>query len=351
MTRTPTASLVAGLSLALVTHLAAGAAEKPQRVELATADGVELVARYSPGPQGTKSPTVIVLDGVGENRRPKACDAIAAELHKLGCATLCFDFRGHGGSTIVTPAFWDDPTNRKLVRGYKAKGSPEQITFGDFKPGYFRTLVNDIATARAFLDRRNDAGECNSGHLMVVGLREGASIGAMWVATEWSRYRVTGGFNTRLAASPEGRDILACVWVEPETEYDRQRVPLLDCVKRAAGKRTTHVELIHAKADEALAKLADQCANALNAKKSAPFHATVVDVGWNGNVTDQDYLATGVAGVMKPVIEAQEPPPWDDRDFAEKRYAWSLPNGGVVLAKEEDERTLRPVPIDRLIAR
>jgi pimeloyl-ACP methyl ester carboxylesterase len=344
-------ALVVGLTVGVSAPGTAQPAGSAQRVELTTADGVELVARYHPGPRGTKSPTAIVLDGIGENRRPKVCDAIASELQKQGCATICFDFRGHGESTAVGTQFWDDPTNRKLVRGFKGTAGPERIDFADFRPGYFRTLVNDVAAVRAFLERRNDAGECNTGNLMVVGLREGASLGALWVASEWSRYRVTGGFNARLAPSPEGRDILGCIWIQPELNYDRQRIPLLDCVKRAATKRTAFVSLFHADGDGPLTRFAQQCAAALNKGNSRLFQAAALETARGEDVQDHAGLNAKVAAVAEQMLKAQDPPPWDDRDFTTKRYVWAVPGGGILPAKDEDERTFKPVPIDRLIPR
>ncbi len=333
--------------LALVCGPFAAAESDSRRVAIRTADGVELSGRYTNGPRGGKSPAVLIIDGTGDDRRPEMCDAIATELNKLGCATLCFDFRGHGASTVVTEDFWDDPTNRRYVRGYSSRQPPEEIDWEDFRSGYKRVFVNDVSAARAFLDRRNDAAECNTGHLMVVGLREGASIGAMWVATEWNRHRVTGGLNLRLAPTPEGRDIRGCVWIEPATSLDRQSVPLLDCVKRAAAKGTTYVGLIRAEPDTAQKKLADQWQQALN-RKSTLFRATSLSTR---NLLDDTALPVKAAGVVKKMQDAQDPPPWDDRDFSDKRYAWALPNGGTMLAKEEDAQNLRPIPIDHLIGR
>jgi len=282
----------ASVLLGIVCPALAVAAEGPQRVKLTTADGVEIVARYEVGPKGRKSPTVLILNGIGENRRPAVCDAIAAELKRQGCATLCFDFRGFGASTIVNEQFWDDATNRKLVRGYRANAASERITFADFKPGYSRRMVNDVAAARAFLDRRNDASECNSGHLLVLGLREGASIGAMWVTTEWSRYRETGGFNARLAANPEGRDILGCIWIDPVTAYDRQHVPLLECIKRASNKHTTFVATLHATDNDSLIKLSRQCSEALNKKTSRVFVSKPMERGQNTSIVDNGSLVS-----------------------------------------------------------
>ena len=351
MTRSTMIRAVAGLILGLTAPMGSWAAEAPQRVELETADGVELVARYLPGPLNNKSPTVLIIDGLGDNRRPDTCDAIAAELHREGCATLCFDFRGHGASKSVTESFWDFPTNRRFVRGYKSNSASEQISFNDFKTGYLRMLVNDIAVARAFLERRNDAGECNSGHLLVVGLREGATIGAMWVASEWNRYRMTGGLNTRLSGSSEGRDILGCVWVEPELDLDRQKVPLTDWVKRAVNKRTTYVGLIHSTDDASLTKVARLWADTLNKKGGRMFQVTAIDITKGDSVTDHMSLVSSVAEMIAQMRKVQDSPPWDNRNFADKRYAWSLPGGGVVPAKDEDERILKLVPIDRLLAR
>jgi predicted alpha/beta hydrolase len=72
-------------------------------VTLTTGDGVELAGHYVPGRLGRKSPAVIALDDVRAAARPDVSKAVASKLAAAGCAVLCFDFRGHGGSTPAGP--------------------------------------------------------------------------------------------------------------------------------------------------------------------------------------------------------------------------------------------------------
>jgi pimeloyl-ACP methyl ester carboxylesterase len=322
----------------------------PQRVAFATADGVELSGRYRPGRLGTKSAAVLVLDGVGPNARPDRCDALAAALNRAGSATLCLDFRGHGASRGAAPEFWAFPTNRKLVRGYAAGRTPDRIAADDFRPGYLPVLVNDVAAARAFLDGRNDVGECNTGRLVVVGFAEGAAVGAMWVATEWSRYRVTGAYPVRLAPSPEGKDVAGCVWVGPPADLDGRAVPYLNLTRRAGAKDTLLVGLVSAAGDRAAARLAGDLDDLLNRGRDRLFRATDVRVQAGRHLAEAGEVLPAVEGLVTDMLKVQDIPPWDDRDFADRRYVWAA-GGRAVPAKDEGETVLRPVPIAQLLPR
>ena len=83
--------------------------------------------------------------------------------------------------------------------GYRAvqltpPGSGCSIIFGKgvtaAPPGSIDRLVlavNDIAAARRYLEVRNDAGDCNLSNLILVGAKEGAALGSLWIAEEWQR--------------------------------------------------------------------------------------------------------------------------------------------------------------------
>lgn len=86
-----------------------------------------------------------------------------------------------------------------------------------------------------------------------------------------------------------------------------------------------------------MTKFAQQCAEAVNKGNSHLFRATTIEVDRGGRAVDHATLVSTVAAVTSQMRKAQDQPPWDDRDFADKRYVWALPGGGVLLAKEEDE--------------
>ena len=118
---------------------------------------------------------------------------LALSLQKAGYSVLMFDFRGHGDSTeIASPKdFWNAKANAANVRSK----SKDEIDVKDYiKQGsaYLPVLVNDIAAARAYLDRRNDnSKDCNTSSIIVIGADTGATLGAIWMNAEGYRYKYT----------------------------------------------------------------------------------------------------------------------------------------------------------------
>jgi alpha-beta hydrolase superfamily lysophospholipase len=325
----------------------ARAADGRESATLTTGDGAKLSARYFPSDKGAKAPVVIVLDDLGDEARPTMCDDVATQLSKDGCAVLCFEFRGCGHSRDVEPEFWDNANNKQMVKGYKEGELPETIRFTDFKPGYLPTLVNDVAAARAYLERRNDTRECNTGQIFLIGFGRGAAIGQLWLASEWSRYRVTGVQN-RIATKPEGRDVAGYVWINPALSLGQQPVPMLDLMKRTAAKRSTLAGLILADGDSAKERFAKQCQEVLNVRGKSPLVATYTvrgDSSSRGEVAGQ--IGKFIAGMRK----LQELPLWTNRNFGDRRYAWAFPGAAPVQAKDEGEDNFQPVPVDQLLGK
>src|SRR5215475_4904312 len=157
MLRLPRLLLVA-LAISSVSLLPAMQAQEEKgrtdKVRFQTIDGVDLHGTFYPSGK-SNPPTVILLHAVGENSKKKGWVHLAEELQKKGFAVLTFDFRGHGQSTeIVEPQkFWEAPSNRMYM---KHLGKSTSLDVKDITPGYAPILCNDIAAARAFLDRKND---------------------------------------------------------------------------------------------------------------------------------------------------------------------------------------------------
>jgi pimeloyl-ACP methyl ester carboxylesterase len=339
-------TLVAALSLGW--SLAAEAADPAvQTVSLTTGDGAEIAARYFVGNLGGRSPAVLVLDDLGDEARPTACDAIARKLAAQGCTVLCFDDRGHGRSTGVTPDFWADTTNRQLVRGFKSAAPPEKIAASDFRLGYLPTLLNDVAAARAYLEGRNDVGECNTGQVFVVGFGGGATLGQLWVVSEWSRFRATG-FQSKLASAPEGRGVAGCVWVAPRFALDRQAVPMFDLVKKAEQKKSLFVGIVHGP-DATSARFARQCKAAFNPKSGNGLIVSEAVSESDSPPAARSETTAVIDRLIGNMRKRDDPPPWDDRDFADRRYVWAFPGTPVELAKDEGELQFRPLPVSRLL--
>jgi pimeloyl-ACP methyl ester carboxylesterase len=210
---------VACLVLALV--LGASRAAQPgdgglrERVKFTTADQVELHGGFYPSMKGRKAPCVLLLHPLGGSEPSAAWGALARRLQAAGFAVLGFDFRGHGGSTAVGPGFWRVRSNQTL-KSYRPVRPEDTIHADDFATlASYLMMVNDIAAAKRFLDRKNDNGECNSADLVVLGAQTGATLGALWVAWEWQRRRLVSGvpFVPAYQGKAEGEDIACAIWL------------------------------------------------------------------------------------------------------------------------------------------
>src|SRR5205085_256037 len=97
-------------------------------------------------------------------------------------------FRGQGKSKDVDPAkFWNVPFNAKNVKGNPKKTTIELSDFN--KDTYYPAMVNDIAAVKAWLDRKNDGGACNTSSTILIGAGDGATLGAIWQRSQWDLYR------------------------------------------------------------------------------------------------------------------------------------------------------------------
>ncbi len=166
-----------------------------------TGDGVTLTATYYPSRLGKDGGCVLLLHDPDPKEGPAAEDwgRLAKLLQARGHAVLRLDFRGHGGSTRVSPQFWARPENRRFAPPFGGGLTARQT---------LPALVNDVAVARLFLDWANDNGELNSANLVVVGAGGGATVGMLWLASECARRAATSpppSGSTWRRPSPAGR--------------------------------------------------------------------------------------------------------------------------------------------------
>lgn len=251
----------------------AGPAAEPERVKFDTYDQVEIHGTYYPGDAGNKSPCALVLHAVGGSSREEGWDNLAKELQKKHFAVLLFDFRGHGESTSVGTNFWLDRGNQSL-KSYRPGKLKDQISYKDFTTQLnWLSLVNDIEAAKRFLDRKNDAGECNSGNVAVIGAEGSAALGALWIATEWRHPRMANRFPPVPAerGQMEGQDIACAVWlsfsphiakftVRPDSWFGnqvREKVPMCFLYGEQDSKGKTYAlhlydSVLHARRDKKL---------------------------------------------------------------------------------------------------
>jgi hypothetical protein len=219
----------AGLVAAVAAPAAAQKDDTKEDVRFVTVDNVEIIGTYYKGTKGKNSPCVLMLHALFSDRNKTNWDKLARQIQKqFGYAVLTFDFRGHGQSTNVTPSFWQHVFNTQNIKG--AKASKQTIDVKEFSANYFPAFVNDVVAARLFLDQKNDASECNSGNIVVVGAQDGASIGLLWIASEWGRNPTPQNPLFPLAppmggGKVAGGDVKAAVWLSfanPSSKLNRQ---------------------------------------------------------------------------------------------------------------------------------
>src|SRR5262245_41278023 len=165
--------------------LAQGKKANTKNIEFDTSDGVTIKGTLWPNAGGKRDAVVILLHNFdpdkGGNRSQDNWPLLAQMLYDDGYSVLSFDFRGFGDSKSVSKEFWNAGHNRApLLKNITAK-PPDFIEYKkNFNSGYYTYLVNDIAAAKAYLDRRNDAKELNTSNVILIGAGQGATLGAMW---------------------------------------------------------------------------------------------------------------------------------------------------------------------------
>jgi len=194
-------------------------------VSFPTYDGVKISGKLYKNSSGKRDAVVILLHDFTEKGGKSEADnlpALAEALYEDGYSVLTFDFRGFGESKeIRKETFWKYPDNIAFMHNVKLKDKdlPETIDHKNFKSKYYIWLINDIAAAKAFLDRASDRKDVNSHNTVVIGAGRGATLGALWVANEANRRKDKRGKNNvedrfpLIADEPEAKDIAACVWL------------------------------------------------------------------------------------------------------------------------------------------
>lgn len=174
------------LTAAMIVAPAAPAQAAPDDVGIVTSDGVNLRGKWYAGPKGNQSPVALLLPRYNTDFAKGNWGALAEALQKKDFAVLMIDFRGQGGSTTILDqqVFAAQPQNRR----YGAAQRFPKVVSGDYQP----YLANDLVAARNFIDKKNDASQCNSSNLYVIADQESGAVAAMWATYEWlreARYR------------------------------------------------------------------------------------------------------------------------------------------------------------------
>lgn len=259
-------------------------------VTFKTADGVDLAGSfYSSG--GKKRDAVVILLHdfdlkKGGDSTQEGWGDLAGALQANGYAVLSFDFRGFGQSKTVTKdVFWKQPINGPTHIRRKGTKVTDEVNHKDFQPGYVPYLVNDIAAAKAYLDRQNDKSpnNCNTSSVILIGAGEGATLGAMWMANECRRRRDKSlqpipGVPPTLG-EPESKDLAAGVWLSIGTTLGRRNVAktVTTWVVEAGNENKIPMAFVFGKDDSAGDVIARSLYNSIKTNpKSKDFATTAL---------------------------------------------------------------------------
>lgn len=231
------AATVSGLAQPPGSKDGKGDPERP-KVAITSVDFVDLEGTYYRG-KGRDTPCVLLVHKWGSDRAKGGWDELARALQKEGFAVLTFDLRGHAGSQNVSPSFWSLGWNKNgILRANPARQTT--IDYKNFKPTYFPWVVNDLLSARRFLETKNDGGEVNAGSLFIVGAQEGAALGLEFMTSEWYR-PYTLGFKALQSSGTQriaGRDIAGAVWLSiPTRPASSGFLPMRDWIRNTPGLR------------------------------------------------------------------------------------------------------------------
>jgi pimeloyl-ACP methyl ester carboxylesterase len=356
----------------LVSMKPAHGQNKPDPINFETGDGVKIVGTFWPSSKGKKAPVVMLLHdfkyGKGGNSKADGWNSLAEALNKEGYAVLAFDFRGHGNSTSVTNAFWMPP-NVHNIKGMKAPPNPaklpETISHTGFLPSYYPQFVNDIAAAKAFLDRKNDGAELNSSNLIVIGAGEGATLGAIWMVSEWQKARATQGVGMVGAPKlhdPEGKDFVCAVWLDISPTVAGAGMPYTRWCVDLGKTHKMPMGFVYGKevktSDERAARVlgaiipnfergkpAKDPAYEFTGEKALPTKLTGSQLLHKELDTEkfivQDYL--------KVVMDKHQVTEWRSKDSQMSKQYWIFPNMLPHPAKMEGELAPLPIPVSRFI--
>jgi pimeloyl-ACP methyl ester carboxylesterase len=305
---------------------AASAAQDGDRVVFTSADGVELVGTFHPA--AAKKPCVLLLHGPGAKRSARVWGPVQERLAREGYAVLSFDFRGHGQSTTVdADLFWRQPANRSGIRG--ARG--EEIQADNFNDRYLPVLVNDIAAAKALLDRKNDAGECNSANLIVIGADEGATLGAVWLQAECCRHRqhpaAVFGALPQLEATPEVQHVLCALWLNIEPRLGARELALPRLLDAAVRRYRVPMVFLYDADSDRHERTAQGLERALKNPRLPYTGARKIATGGAARAEEMLWRAdaqTQLVEYLDTVVEAQADE-WQDFDARQAQYVWRGP--------------------------
>lgn len=369
----PLARLALALLVALAWSPSLGWAQAnpvpAEPVEFDTADSVTLKGFFYPSSKGKKAATVLLLPKIGTPSQQGGWDALAKGLQEKGFAVLRFDYRGHGSSKSVTKDFWQFPDrdhpyipNRQLVTGFNAT-RPDQsklkIEHQDYVKNardYYPHLVNDVAAAKLYLDRKNDKDQCNSGNLILVGAEDGATLGLLWMMSECYRYRGSEGRRPLdppdLDKKPEGDHATALVCLSLSTSLGGRPLPVTEWLQHMAREHDTQAAFVYGDEKNAPAQAANWVKVMKGGRKDVDYTGDKkIDKAGKliGQALLNNELKTQEWIIDDYLVKLLEHRGWKEGSTRAGASWWQYQKNLLpLLAKKEKGETLNPVPLGNL---
>jgi dienelactone hydrolase len=339
--------------------VAFGQPPAPITPKISTVDGVKLNATFYPSAK-KNSAVVIMVHPIGEGKNSKAPEwkGMAEHLQSKDYAVITFDFRGHGDSTTVDPdVFWGEMkkgatlTNAQIWnrKNIKLGKDNDVLEWKDFSKNtmYLPTLCNDIAAVRAYLDRQNDLGECNSANILVIGADTGGTLAAIWINSEWSRFKATPNpmFPTKPATldkTAEGNDIRGAVFLTIQPQFDSNRKLKLPMIlKNACYDHGMGAVFVYGSEDAAASSSAKNLEKSLKVAKNKK-HDYIQLLPRTTNLGGVKLLQNGLKTEKEITswfddLVKERGTDWAQRDFVNTNYAWQLPKMIVPAHRKGDK--------------
>lgn len=310
-----------------------------QKVPIDSPDGIDLRGFWYPCAK-KNAPAVLMLHalGAGEDSSKQEWRNLATLLQKE-YAVLALDFRGHGESVNVAnpQMFWNYNKNVATPNGNGAT-----VSFKDFSPAAYSYFVNDIAAAKKFLDGKNDAGECNSSSLILIGAETGATLGAIWMNSECLRFRymqpkppfTPGGLDLK---EPAIKNVMCAVFLSITHKLGNKNLNIFNILNGPTKTYAIPTAFLYNPNND-LEKAMGEGLDKTFTKKGDPRYqyTGVTKVNNAAKLTGRELLQAGtdkqIVGYLDALVQNAKFNPWTQIDLKSNQYFWrfgALPGSWV----------------------
>jgi hypothetical protein len=214
----------------------------------------------------------------------------------------------------------------------------------NFQPGYQAQPVQDVVAARLWLDRKHDDEELNSGNLVVIGAGQGASIGALWMASEF--HRCVGILKGKPSLTPEGRDLAAAVWLGSNFDLGKGAPAAEHLLLKA---RDVPMAFVHSEEDVPTRNRADALVRRLHGegKELLIESRSVPGAAFGQGLLRSEKVEAEIQGFLDETLKRREFRDHVPRQVVRNGAFWIFPSGGLVQAKAAGTTIPLHLPVER----